>query len=81
MYSRFVKGFDSTGYKIASGLVCGFAVDGGDIFRYAEILREITPEYAENVLRSVMKLGTLRHVGYKPAVTGRRSIETTERIS
>ena len=53
-YSRFVKGFDST-EEIASGLVCGFAVDGGDIFRYAEILREITPEYAENVLRSVMK--------------------------
>ena len=53
MYSRFVKGFDST-EEIASGLVCGFAVDGGDIFRYAEILREITPEYAENVRRPVM---------------------------
>lgn len=54
MYSRFVKGFDST-EEIATGLVCGFAIDGGDIFRYAEILREITPEYAENVLKSVMR--------------------------
>lgn len=49
LYSHFIKGFDST-YEIATGLVCDFAVDGGDIFRYAEILREITPEYVGTVL-------------------------------
>ena len=52
MYSRFVKSFDST-EEIATGLVCGFAIDGGDIFRYAEILREITPEYIGTVLNTL----------------------------
>ena len=51
-YSKFVKLFDST-EEIANTLVTEFATDGGDIFRFAEILREITPEYTEKVLKQL----------------------------
>ncbi len=51
-YSKFVKLFDST-EEIANTLVTEFATDGGEIFRFAEILREITPEYTEGVLKQL----------------------------
>ena len=51
-YSKFVKLFDST-EEIANTLVTEFATDGGDIFRFAEILRKITPEYTDKVLKQL----------------------------
>lgn len=51
-YSKFVKLFDST-EEIANTLVTEFATDGGEIFRFAKILREITPEYTEGVLKQL----------------------------
>ena len=51
-YSKFVKLFDST-EEIANTLVTEFATDGGEIFRFAEILGEITPEYTEGVLKQL----------------------------
>jgi len=40
LYAGFVKSFDST-EEIANNLVTDFALDGCDIFRYGELLREI----------------------------------------
>ncbi len=55
LYSRFVRTFDST-EEIANATVCTFALDGGDIFEYGEILKDITPEYTESVMRSLFDL-------------------------
>ncbi len=54
LYSRFVKLFDST-EDIAVSLVTDFAVDGGDIFAYGEILRSLTAEDAERVLPTLFR--------------------------
>ncbi|MBQ4064978.1 MAG: insulinase family protein, partial [Clostridia bacterium] len=43
LYAGFVKSFDST-EEIANNLAVDFALDGLDIFRYGELLREITSE-------------------------------------
>jgi len=43
LYAGFVKSFDST-EEIANNLAVDFALDGLDIFRYGELLREITAE-------------------------------------
>ncbi len=54
IYSRFIKLFDST-ENIANTLVTDFATDDGDIFEYAEIVKNITPEYTEEVMHSFFK--------------------------
>lgn len=53
-YSGFIKEFDST-EEIANNLIMDFAVDGGEIFAYAEILRTITPEYVKKIAASLFR--------------------------
>ena len=51
LYSHFVRLFDST-EEIANALAADFAIDVGNIFKYGDILNEITREYTEKILKS-----------------------------
>ncbi len=48
-YAEYIKGFDST-EEIAETLLC-FALEGAEIFEYADAVREIDFEYVENLFR------------------------------
>jgi predicted Zn-dependent peptidase len=52
LYASYVRDFDST-EEIATSLAVDFALDGLDIFRYGEMLREVT---AEDVARLAKEL-------------------------
>ncbi len=52
LYSHFVRLFDST-EEIANALATDFAIDGGNIFGYGDILKEITPGYTEEILKTL----------------------------
>jgi len=54
LYAGFVKSFDST-EEIANNLVGDFALDGGDIFRFGELLREIDLDTVSRVAASLFR--------------------------
>ncbi len=54
IYSSFIKEFDST-QDIATNLAVDFAIEGGSIFEYAEILRDIKEEDVLSVARELFK--------------------------
>ncbi len=53
-YADFVKSFDST-EEIANLLINDFALDGGRIFDYAEVLRTLTPEEVGGIASSLFR--------------------------
>jgi predicted Zn-dependent peptidase len=54
LYSAFIKSFDST-EDIANDLIVDFALEGADIFKYTDHVKNITADYVINVAKELFK--------------------------
>lgn len=54
LYSHYIKSFDSTD-EIATSLVTDFALEGAEIFNYANHLQNITLDYVKDVASKLFK--------------------------
>ncbi len=54
LYSSFVKTFDSTD-DIANELIVSFALEGADIFKYTDHVKNITIDYVKNVAAELFR--------------------------
>ncbi len=52
LYSSFIKSFDST-EDIANNLIVDFALEGIDIFKYTDLVKNITSDYVRAVAREL----------------------------
>ena len=52
MYASMIKSFDST-EEIANNLLVSFAFDGGDLFDFADVIKETDREYTESIAREL----------------------------
>jgi len=54
MYSSIIKSFDSTS-EIVNNIIANFALDGGEIFEYTEIVGALEFEYVTSLFNSMFK--------------------------